>query len=204
VRPLGPQGGVRAVARIDPGRVGKRPEDLGDNPGVQRLEPRLVLLRVPHAAREQGLNLGLAVCQGRAFASPASVASSLTSTNGSGSAQERVLPGNPGWRSRVLPISSACSGRLPGRAVAFARVLDLIREDGGLGETPTLPLAFSRSEETRQLSTAQHEYGMYERSPDTALVTWQSRVGATHCCAYPGCVTTLLEVVASPYRGSGY
>jgi hypothetical protein len=87
---------VAAVAGVDPGRVGQLVEDLGDDLGVQRVEPRRVLLRVPDAAGEEGLNLGLAVCQGGPVASRPSVASSLASANGPGSAQETVLPGNSG------------------------------------------------------------------------------------------------------------
>jgi hypothetical protein len=37
VRPLGPEGGVAAVAGVDPGRVGQPVEDLGDNPEYSEL-----------------------------------------------------------------------------------------------------------------------------------------------------------------------
>jgi hypothetical protein len=46
---------VAAVAGVDPGRVGQPVEDLGDDLGVQRVEPRRVLLRVPDAAGEQAI-----------------------------------------------------------------------------------------------------------------------------------------------------
>jgi len=55
VRPLGTKRGVLAVPRVHPGRVGKPAEDLRLDPGVQRLEPRRVLLRVADPAWEQAI-----------------------------------------------------------------------------------------------------------------------------------------------------
>ena len=55
VRPLGPERGVGPVPRIDPGAVRQPVEDLRYHALVQRREPRRVLLRVPHPAREQAV-----------------------------------------------------------------------------------------------------------------------------------------------------
>jgi hypothetical protein len=49
VRALGPERGVAAVARVNPGRVGQPPEQLLRDAVVQRLEPLRVLLRVADA-----------------------------------------------------------------------------------------------------------------------------------------------------------
>ena len=55
MRPLGPERGIRPVPRIDPGAVRQPVEDLRHHALVQRREPRRVLLRVPHPAREQAV-----------------------------------------------------------------------------------------------------------------------------------------------------
>jgi hypothetical protein len=55
VRPLGAERGVLPVSRIDPGAVRQPVEDLRHHALVERREPRRVLLRVPHPAREQAV-----------------------------------------------------------------------------------------------------------------------------------------------------
>jgi hypothetical protein len=92
VRPLGPQGGVTAVAGVDPGRVGQPVEDLGDDPGVQRVEPRRVLLRVPDAAGEQAATGAFAGRRWRCVALLATVVSSLTGVNGPDGARGKCSP----------------------------------------------------------------------------------------------------------------
>src|ERR1700761_229247 len=96
MRPLGPERCVPSVPGVDPGLVGQPVEDLFHQSGVQRVEPCLVLVRVPDAAGEQAMTGRLLAVDWRAVASPPSVASSLTSANGPGSTQETVLPGNWG------------------------------------------------------------------------------------------------------------
>jgi len=113
VRPLRAQRGVAAVAGIDPGRVGQPVEDLLHHVGVQRVEPGRVLLRVPDAAGEPAATGAVAGCRWLVFASLSSVASSLTSGNGPGSAQVAVLPGNSGLCSGTCLRVLSGSGRAP-------------------------------------------------------------------------------------------
>jgi hypothetical protein len=95
VRAFRAEGGVVAVPGVNPRRVGQAVEYLC----LEAAEEGIEVLRVccpPRTAGEQGLNRGLTVCLGRAFVSPAFVASSLTSANGPDSLPEPVLPGNSG------------------------------------------------------------------------------------------------------------
>jgi hypothetical protein len=52
---LGAEGGVVAVAAVDPGLVGELAEELGLDPGKQGREARGVLLGVADAAGEQAV-----------------------------------------------------------------------------------------------------------------------------------------------------